>query len=163
MRTVDYPRLIKESLSELNKEDKKQKNARLRLRVQMLRLLKSGQVEQVKQASKILGISAKHGYDLWQRYRKEGITKYLRLDYRAREPKLTAAEQQQLIGKAATGDISQREAQEYIEKEFGVSYTQQGISILFQRLKIKSKVPRPENILADIAEQAEYKKSLPPE
>lgn len=135
-------------------------NARLRLRVQLLRLLKCGQVTQVKEASELLGISSKHGYTLWHRYHREGLEKYLSLDYKARRAKLSPSAQQKLMKKAETGYISQREAQAYLSQEFGVSYTQQGISVLFQRLKIKAKVPRPANILADKEEQAEYKKTL---
>lgn len=41
-----------------------------------------------------------------------------------------------------------------------MSYTQQGVSVLFQRLKSKAKVPRPANILADKEEQAKYKKNF---
>jgi len=54
--------LIKESLSELKLLEQQQSKARLRLRVQLLRLLKSQTVLTLKQASAILGISAKHAY-----------------------------------------------------------------------------------------------------
>ncbi len=160
MRIVEYPKLIKENLSELKRAEKRQKNARLRLRVQMLRLLKSGQVAQVKQASQLLGISSKHAYTLWHRYQQQGLEKYLSLDYTARAAKLTAAAQRKVVKKAKTGYVSQRAAQAYIKAEFGVSYTQQGISMLFQRLKIKAKIPRPANIMANKEEQQAYKKSL---
>jgi transposase len=64
-----------------------------------------------------------------------------------------------LVERAGEGFDSQSEAQEFIKDEFGVSYTQQGISLLFQRMKIKSKVPRPFNIKADKQEQSSYKKT----
>ena len=160
MKKPDYPNLIKESLPELQVLEKKQTNGRLRLRVQLLRLLKSHQVTQVKQASHLLGISHKHGYDLWQRYRNKGIQQYLTLDYKVRQPKLKQKDLQQVVKKAQSGFLSQREARDYIKQEFDISYSQQGISALFQRLKIKAKVPRPSNVQADKEAQADYKKSL---
>ena len=160
MKKPDYPKLIKESLRELQSLEKKQTNARLRLRVQFLRLLKSQQVTQVKQASQLLGISHKHGYDLWQRYRKKSLEQYLTLDYKARQPKLKQKDLQQVVKKAQSGFLSQREAIDYIKQKFDISYSQQGISALFQRLKVKAKVPRPRNVQSDKAAQADYKKSL---
>ncbi|MDQ3179574.1 MAG: winged helix-turn-helix domain-containing protein [Acidobacteriota bacterium] len=73
---------------------------------------------------------------------------------------MSADDQAKLLKKAGSGFGSQREAGEYLRQEFGVVYTQQGISVLFQRLKIKAKVLRPANVKADVQEQAEYKKTL---
>jgi len=50
-----------------------------------------------------------------------------------------------------------------LQDEFNVCYTQGGVSLLFSRLKIKAKEPRPLNIKASAAEQAAYKKTLPDE
>ncbi len=161
MRKVDYPSLIKESLSELSQHEKTQTTARLRLRVQMLRLLKSGTASEVKQASALVGCSAKHGYDLWHRYRDSGLVKYLTLDYKLKASRLTPSEQQKLLKKAATGFSSQREARAWIAQELGHQYSQQGISWLFQRFKIKAKVARPCNVLQHPEEHTAYKKTLP--
>ncbi|MGI9055625.1 MAG: helix-turn-helix domain-containing protein [Pyrinomonadaceae bacterium] len=57
---------------------------------------------------------------------------------------------------------SQREVIKYLHDEFAVCYTQPGICLLFQRLKIKAKEPRPENKKADKEAQMEYKKTLLP-
>lgn len=67
-----------------------------------------------------------------------------------------------LVARAATenGFGSQREAQSFMADEFGVSYTQGGVSLLFGRLKIKAKVPRPLNRKAVAEEQTAYKKTL---
>jgi len=116
--------------------------------------------ELLKRAVKILGITDKHSYDLWNKYQSEGLDGYLRLNYRANRAKLDARQKAQLIERAEQGFASQSAAREFIENEFAVSYTQQGISLLFQRLKIKLKVLRPFNIKADETEQSEYKKTF---
>ena len=161
MRRPAYAKLIKESVIELKKLEKKENNARLRLRIQMLRLLKSEEVLEVKQASSLLGISAKHGYQLWHRYRDKGLEEYLKLDYKPKESKLKSEEQKKLIKESEEiGFDSQIKAREWIEKEFGHSYSQQGVSLLFSRFKIKLKTARPDNIMGDKEEREEYKKSL---
>lgn len=160
MRVVDYQTEIKETEIELRTLEKRQSNAKLLLRTQLLRLLKSGEFLQLKKAVEILGITEKYGYDLWKKYKSEGLDKYLQLNYRANRAKLNPNQKAGLVKRAGEGFDSQTQAGEFIKDEFGVSYTQQGISLLFQRLKIKAKVIRPFNIKADIEEQREYKKTL---
>ncbi len=160
MRVVDYQKEIRQTEAELRTLEKRQSNAKLLLRIQLLRLLKSGEFSLLKRAVKILGITDKHGYDLWNKYQSEGLDGYLRLNYRANRAKLDARQKAQLIERAEQGFASQSAAREFIENEFAVSYTQQGISLLFQRLKIKLKVVRPFNIKADETEQSEYKKTF---
>lgn len=160
MRVVDYQKEIRQTESELRTLEKRQSNAKLLLRVQLLRLLKSGEFSQLKRAVKILGMTDKHGYDLWNKYQSEGIDGYLRLNYRANRAKLNEQQKARLIERAAQGFASQWEAREFIENEFAVSYTQQGISFLLQRLKIKNKAVRPFNIKADESEQSKYKKTF---
>lgn len=159
MRVIDYQTEISETETGLRTLEKRQSNAKLLLRIQLLRLLKSGEFLQLKKAVGILGITEKYGYDLWKKYKTEGPGSYLQLNYKANRAKLNTQQKAKLVKRAGEGFDSQSEAQEFIENEFGVSYTQQGISLLFQRLKIKSKVPRPFNIKADKQEQSSYKKT----
>jgi len=60
MRKIDFTNLIQENIVELVAAEKNQSNARLRLRAQFLRLLKSGQAAQLKQAAAFVGITPKH-------------------------------------------------------------------------------------------------------
>lgn len=159
MRVIDYEKEIKQTQAELLSLEKKQSNAKLLLRVQLLRLLKSREFAQIKQVARLLGISSKHGYDLWKKYKTMGLEGYLQLNYRANRAKLGIRQKAELIERAKEGFDSQTEAREFIEREFLVSYTQQGVSLLFKRLKIKAKVVRPFNIKAEIGEQREYKKT----
>jgi len=165
MKKLDFPALIKESVGELRKRERNEKEARIRWRVQLLRLLKNQETDSIKAACQLCGITPKHGYDLWKKYRQQGLTKYLQLNWKPRASKLSLQQQAQLLERAATanGFGSQAEAREYLQSEFAVSYTQGGVCLLFQRLKIKAKEPRPRNQKAVAEEQAAYKKTLPRE
>lgn len=162
MRKLDFPLLIVESVDELRKREKLEQNARRRLRVQLLRLLKSQEVISIKEASRVCGITAKHGYDLWKKYRNEGLRQYVCLNWKPRRSKLSDEQQRRLLERASTdnGFGSQAEVRRYVADEFAVSYTQGGVSLLLNRLKIKAKVPRPRNRKAVAEEQAAYKKTL---
>ena len=162
MRRLDYPALIVETADELHKRERSEKQARIRLRVQLLRLLKNQETDSMKAACQICGITPKHGCDLWKKYRAKGLDALLRFDWKPRQSKLNAEQRAKLLERAATasGFGSQAEALDYLESEFAVSYTQAGVCLLFQRLKIKAKVPRPRNTRAVEEEQAEYKKTL---
>jgi transposase len=162
MRKLDFPLLIIETADDLREREKRETNARLRLRVQILRLLKSQETASIKEACRICGITPKHGYDLWHKYRDKGLSEYLRLNWKPRRAKLSDEQQSKLLERVATfnGFGSLREARRFLQDEFNVSYTQGGVSLLFSRLKIKAKEPRPLNIKASAEEQAAYKKSL---
>ena len=162
MRKLDFPNLIVETVDELRKQEKTEKEARVRLRVQLLRLLKSQETGSIKDACRVCGITSKHGYDLWKKYRDKGLSDYLRLEWKPRRAKLSDQQQRKLVERAATenGFGSQAEARRFVQDEFGVGYTQGGVSLLFSRLKIKAKVPRPRNKKVVAEEQSEYKKTL---
>lgn len=55
MRVVDYQTEISQTETELRTLEKRQSNAKLLLRTQLLRLLKSGEFSQLKKAVKVLG------------------------------------------------------------------------------------------------------------
>lgn len=162
MRKLDFASLIVETVSELRAREKKEKDARRRLRVQLLRLLKSQETVSIKDACRVCGITAKHGYDLWHKYRDKGLSEYLQLKWKPRQAKLSLEQQTRLLERAASenGFVSQQEAQRFLKDEFDVCYTQGGVSLLFSRLKIKAKEPRPLNKKASLEEQAEYKKTF---
>ncbi len=162
MKRLDFSNLIIETVAELRTREKKEKDARLRLRVQLLRLLKSQAAASIKEACGVCGITPKHGYDLWHKYRDKGLSEYLHLNWKPRSSKLSDEQQSRLLERASTenGFGSQGEARRFLQDEFAVSYTQGGVSLLFGRLKIKAKEPRPLNKKASREEQAEYKKTL---
>lgn len=161
MRKLDFPALITETTTQLQSAEKQQTVARLRLRVQFLRLLKTCEDASIKTVAKTVGISPKRGYEWWDLYRNKQLGGYLRLHYKPRRSRLDAEQQAQLVKRAGTenGFASQQEVRQYLKDEFKVGYTQAGICLLLGRLKIKAKQPRPANEKADRNEQAGYKKT----
>ena len=162
MRKLDFPTLIKEDIQTLEKRERQQTIARLRLRVQFLRLLKTQSAASIKAVCQTIGITAKRGYEWWGLYQEKELEGFLQLHYKARQARLSSEQQAKLMlrSSADNGFGSQREAIKYLQDEFAVSYTQPGVCLLFQRLKIKAKEPRPENKKADQEAQVEYKKTL---
>ena len=165
MRKLDFSSLIAESGEQLRERERREKDARKRLRIQLLRLLKNKESASIKEASLICGMTPKHGYDLWHKYRDKGLEKYLQLDWQPRRSKLSIEQQEKLLKRLSeeNGFASQQEARQFIAEEFNLQYTQAGVSVLFARLKIKAKMPRPQNQKASVEEQQEYKKTLPRE
>jgi transposase len=162
MRKLDFPNLIKEEIEELQKVEKEQTVARLRMRVQFLRFLKRQTVSSIKEAAKLVGITPKCGYEWWNLYKENELPEYLKLHYQPCQARLSVLEQEHLIKRAGeeNGFASQVEVRKYVEDEFGVTYTQAGMSLLLGRLKIKAKVPRPRNQGANQDEQSAYKKTF---
>ncbi len=162
MRKLDFPTLIKENVQTLEKRERQETTARLRLRVQFLRLLKTQSATSIKAVCLTIGITAKRGYEWWDLYKEKELDGFLQLHYKPRQVRLSSEQQAKLLKRSSenNGFASQREVIKYLRDEFAVSYTQPGVCLLFQRLKIKAKEPRPENKKADQEAQREYKKTL---
>lgn len=162
MRKLDFPALIKQDIETLQKREKQQTIARLRSRVQFLRLLKTEEADSIKAAAQTVGITPKCGYEWWNLYKEKNFDQYLKLNYQPRRARLSEEQQEKLRTRVEeeNGFASQSEAIRYLEDEFHISYTQSGICLLFQRLRIKAKVPRPGNQRADREAQSEYKKTF---
>jgi len=145
MRKLDFSNLIVETVSELREREKKEKDTRLRLRVQLLRLLKSQETASIKDACRICGITPKHGYDLWHKYRDKGLSEYLRLAWKPRRAKLSNEQQRKLLERASSenGFGSQAEARRFLKDEFDVSYTQGGARASFSTLENQSQRTAP--------------------
>jgi transposase len=162
MRTVDYVSQIKETADELRRLENKEENPRLRKRLQLLRILKSGLTPFLTKACAMVGYSDKHGREIWQKYLAEGLAGYARLNYlRIKRGKLTY-EQEREVNRtaAATGFASQAAAQTYIVEQFGVRLALSNVGKLLHRLEVTAKVPRPRNRRTSEAEQVEYKKTM---
>ena len=161
MRTVDYVSLITETADELKGLENKEINPRLRKRLQLLRILKSGLTPFLTRACEMVGYSDKHGREIWQKYLAEGLAGYARLNYsRQKRGKLSYEQEAQVNSEAAaTGFASQTEVQTYIFEQFGVSLARANVSKLLQRLEVTAKVPRPRNRRTSEEEQSAYKKT----
>src|SRR4051812_44738419 len=115
MKKLDFFNLIVETVEQLRGRERREKDARLRLRVQLLRLLKSQEVVSIKDACQICGITPKHGYDLWKKYQDKGLDEYLQFAWKPRSSKLNAAQLVGLVERASTGNgfANQDQARQY--------------------------------------------------
>jgi transposase len=162
MRTVDYVGQITESADQLKRLEDKEKNPRIRRRLQLLRILKSGLTPYLTEACQMVGYSDKHGREIWDKYLSEGLAGYAKMNYsRAKRGKLTY-QQEALVNQAAaeSGFASHAEVQSYIFEQFGVRLAISNVGKLLRRLEVRAKVPRPRNRLTSQAEQAAYKKTI---
>ncbi|HEV8160348.1 MAG TPA: winged helix-turn-helix domain-containing protein [Pyrinomonadaceae bacterium] len=161
MRTVDYVSRITESADELKGLENKEKNPRLRKRLQLLRILKSGLTPFLNKACQMVGYSDKHGREIWQKYQAAGLSGCARLNYsRVKRGKLSYEQEPEVNSEAAAaGFASQTEVQTYIFEQFGISLARANVSKLLQRLEVTAKVPRPRNRRTSEQEQSTYKKT----
>lgn len=162
MRTVDYVGQIKESAEELKNLEDKEKNLRIRRRLQLLRILKSGLTAYMTEACAMVGYTDKHGREIWRKYLSEGLNGYAKMNYStAKRGKLTYEQEVQVNKEAATsGFASRSEVQQFIFEQFGVRLAISNVGKLLHRLEVKAKVPRPHNRLTSQDAQSAYKKTI---
>lgn len=162
MRIVDYVNQIKETADELKRLENTEENRRLRKRLQLLRILKSGLTPFLTKACEMVGYSDKHGREIWHKYLAEGLAGYARLNYlRVKRGKLSYEQEAQVNSAASkTGYASQAEVQTYIFEQFGVCLAKSNVGKLLQRLEVTAKVPRPRNIRTSEQAQSAYKKTM---
>src|SRR5687768_11299543 len=102
MRTVDYVSQIKETAEQLKRLENKETNPRVRKRLQLLRILKSGLTPYLTRACEMVGYTDKHGREIWHKYLAEGLSGYARLNYsRQKRGKLSYEQEAQVNEQAA--------------------------------------------------------------
>ncbi|WP_457642096.1 winged helix-turn-helix domain-containing protein [Persephonella sp.] len=158
MRTINRDQ-IKENTKELKNLLKKQKKKQLTFRVQMLILLKENPKMTLKEVSNLLPVS----YSTLQRwcgyYKEGGLEKLLQWNVEGYKGKLSEEQLEELKEEIKTGRFStQKEIIQWIYERFGVKYSQQGMSDLLRKLKVKKKTGRPVNIKKDYKQEEEFKK-----
>lgn len=156
---MNYQTEITENEDDLIKLERSTKDGKARDRVRFIRLLKTGTATTQQQAGALIGLGIRQSQRLWQRYRQNGIAVLAVGNYQGSTAKLSEAEQSRLKQRLKKDDISSLEqAQNYLQQEFGISYTIGGVSYLFKRLKVKLKTGRPTNVNQDPAQIQQFKK-----
>lgn len=158
---LKYSEIILEDVQILLECERQQIYAKLRDRVRMLRLLKSGQARSLAAVAPKVGLSVAEVRYLFSNYRKQGLQEFTRWRYGGNNRYLTAAQEQDIVAvcsEVSSNFAGQADLQQYILQTFEVSYSQPGISALCSRKKIKHKVGRPRNSKASEEQQQEYKK-----
>ena len=157
MKTIKRE-IIKENLKELKKMQKTAKHRRFVPRIQMLILLKKNPKITLEEVAENLNFGYKTVKTWWRNYREGGLDKLLEWNVKGAKGKLTEYQLKKLEEEINKGIFqTQKEIAKYIEKEFGVKYSQQGISRLLKKLKIKKKKGRPVSIQKDQDKAKEFK------
>jgi transposase len=158
---MNYTEIIGETESQLQELENAQKLVQFQKRVRFLRLLKSGEAATQKQAGEIVGWKLRQSQQIWQLYRGQGLAGVWRKPERWHFGKLTSlqlAHLQRYLAEFGADSLS--EAKALIEQMYGVRYTDSGVCVLFQRLRIKLKTARPSNTKKDEAAALTYKETL---
>jgi len=161
MSSIDYCKVIKESQERLRKEERKQGKGFLRDRIRFLRLLKSGQCCSQQQAGNLIGYSPRNSQRLWKQYCEGGWKALLMYPYQGSCCRLNKQQTQKLQHFLAKDQVQfLHEARQYIQQQFGISYSISAVHYLFRRLNIKKKTGRPSNCRKDEKGARLFKKSL---
>jgi len=137
MRRTDYVTAIAEDADSLYDIERSLSKAKPRQRVQMLRLLKTGQAETLPEVAILVGLSPNHAATLWRRYRDAGLSSLLETQYQGRIPRLNAEQTEVLAQESAKGFGSLHASQQWIEEQFSHSYSLPGVWQLFRRMGVK--------------------------
>lgn len=158
---MNYAQIITESEAELEQLESQQKLVQFQKRLCFLRLLKTGEAKTQEAAGEMVGWRKRQSQKIWALYRRGTIEEVLRKPERYRLGKLSSQEiarLQSYLREFGVGSLS--EARDLIEQMFGVKYSDSGVCVLFQRLRIKLKTARPTNAKKEERAGAEYKKTL---
>lgn len=158
-----YPQVIQESLDELSTLEKTHRGTPMAPRLQLLRLLKSGEKRSLPQAAQTVGYSLAQVERWWKRYREGGLDAFLEIKPRGGSHEyMTLEAWAGLRERMETGDLlTLEQARRYLEEYWQVVYQGvAGVSALFRRHGIKKKTGRRRHRKADAAEQDAFKKTL---
>ena len=159
-RQMNYAQIISESESELDRFAAEKKLVQFQKRVCFLLALKTGAAKTQPAAGETVGWQKRQSQKIRALYRTGTIQEVLRKPQRYRLGKLSSQEMarlQQYLREFGANSLA--EARDLIKQMFEVQYSESGVCVLFQRLRIKLKTPRPSNIKKDARAGAEYKKT----
>jgi transposase len=159
MRT-DYPVVITEDEPTLRRMERQVRGRPTAIRVQALRLLKSGTVRNLMDCARLVGHSPRQVARWWQLYRQEGLEALVcEPTYPGRRPRLTAEALADLEVVMAEGQIATlKDAQAYLADRHGIVYPSlNGVWAQLRKHQVKLKTGRRRHDLADAATQAAFK------
>jgi transposase len=146
-----------QTLYQLYKQEKDHQN---RTRLQALWLIRQGR--SMKEVAQIVGVHYRTVQEWVAWYRKGGVEEVLHHRHGGHggpKRRLTSQQEDELKEQASQGEIRAIwEAVDWVDKQFGVKYTYWGMRGVFQRLKLRSKIPRPSSPQASEEAQEAWKK-----
>jgi transposase len=159
MRT-DYRTVITEDEATLRQVEREVRGRPTAVRVQALRLLKSGAAPSLAACATLVGHSPRQVARWWAVYRRMGLDGLLREPtYPGRTPRLTPAALADLETVMAAGQIATlKEAQTYLAERHGIVYPSlNGVWSQLRKHHIKPKTGRRRHALADAAAQEAFR------
>lgn len=158
---MDYTTVNAEELFFLQQQERHASQAPIRDRIRYLRLVKSGPCKSQRAAGAAIGLGERQSQRLWQIYRRQGYTAFVKSGYEHNFGKLACWQISQLQNYLRQDQVSQlADAQPYLEQAFGGHYSISGLCKLFQRLQVKLKTGRPVNLRHDAGKAQAFKKTL---
>ncbi len=160
---ISYPARITESEQDLVALEQELRGQPTAVRVQLLRLLKSGQVASLAACAPVVGYSGTQLQRWWAAYRGGGLAALLQ---RQRPPgkrsRLTPDAWAGLQAELRAGRIAQlADAQRYLMEQWGIHYhSVKGIWWLLKQRRVTLKTGRRQHRFADAAQPATFKKTL---
>jgi transposase len=158
MRT-DYPQVIREDEPTLRGVERQVRGRPPAVRVQALRLLKSGVARSLAECAHLVGHSPRQVARWWATYRREGLAGLLREPtYPGKRSQLTPAALADLAAVMAAGRIATlKDAQAYLADHHGIIYRSlNGVWAQLRKHRIKLKTGRRRHALADAAAQEAF-------
>jgi transposase len=159
---INYPKAIQENEEELTELEQRLRGQKAADRVRMVRLLKSGTVNSLKDCAPLLGYSVIQLTRWWERYRAQGLAELLKQHKPVgQSSKLTAEAWEGLLQAMRKGHIAtMQDARDYLEREWGIRY-KNGKSLwwLFKKHRVKWKTGRRRHKKANAEQQAAFKKT----
>lgn len=159
---IKYPKAIVESEEDLTKLEQRLRGQKPADRVRMLRLLKSGAVNSLKDCAPLVGYSVTQLTRWWESYRAQGLAELLKQHKPVgKASRLTSEAWAGLLQAMRKGHIATMEdAREYLEREWGIRY-KNGKSLwwLFKKHRVKWKTGRRRHKKAHTEQQATFKKT----
>jgi transposase len=121
---LDYRRLILESEAELSQLERRLRGSGAMPRVQMLRMLKSGQVQSLRACAPLLGYSLRQLNRWWEQYQQGGIGNLTETNGQGgRQSQLTVEAAAGLRKAIEAGEIRQLEdARRYLSEQWNIHY-----------------------------------------
>jgi transposase len=164
MPHIDYPKVIEESPKELRKLERRHRYTHLFHRVKMLKLLKSGECSNLREAAEALGYSWRQCQRWFASYREGGLDELLVSRVGERGPKelITDEAWEELEEAMKKGQIATIAQAHRFLAQRGIGYAHpESVGQLLRRRKVKLKSGRPRHRKANPEEQEHFKKTLP--
>ncbi len=159
---IKYPQAIQESEEDLTRFEQRLRGQKAADRVRMLRLLKSGAVNSLKDCAPLVGYSVGQLTRWWECYRAEGLARMLKQHKPVgKHSKLSAEAWEGLMQAMRAGHIAtMQDARDYLEREWGIRY-KNGKSLwwLFKKHRVKWKTGRRRHQKAKAEQQTAFKKT----